>query len=436
MSQVKELTRNSIYNLLGAGLPLGVGLFTLPRLIHALGNERFGILSLTWVVLGYFSLFDLGLGRGLTQIVAERTGLGEEAELPNIIRTALVMMLLLGVVGGVSLALLSPLLIGHVLKMSAGFQGEALQAFGWMAVSIPAVTLLGGVRGIIEGRQHFFGINLLRLGMGILTFLGPWLVSFFTVSLFWVVLSLVVMRYAALLGHYLLCLKLVPEMSQGGQFQTRHWNNLLQFGGWMTVSNIISPLMVNMDRFFIGAFVSIGAITYYATPFEMVTKLLIVPNAVVAVLFPMFGALHRVDAAETRRLYRKGMLAVFLLLAPALFALMAAARPILSHWLSPDFALQGTRVMQVLCLGVLINAMAYVPFSFVQGVARPDLTAKFHMLEIPIYVVSLWLLGTHFGVVGVAWAWTLRVTLDLVLLGGAAHRLQSPGAGQGISAAT
>ena len=40
-----------------------VALATIPALVRRLGTDRFGILTIGWAVLGYFSLFDLGLGR-------------------------------------------------------------------------------------------------------------------------------------------------------------------------------------------------------------------------------------------------------------------------------------------------------------------------------------------------------------------------------------
>jgi len=45
----------------------------------------------------------------------------------------------------------------------------------------------------------------------------------------------------------------------------------------MTISNTVSPLMVTLDRFLVGALVSMTAVTYYATPYEVVTKFLFIP---------------------------------------------------------------------------------------------------------------------------------------------------------------
>ena len=41
-----------------------------PFLLHTLGTERLGVLSLIWVVVGYVSFLDLGLGRAVTVAVA------------------------------------------------------------------------------------------------------------------------------------------------------------------------------------------------------------------------------------------------------------------------------------------------------------------------------------------------------------------------------
>jgi len=424
MIKLGRLTKNSLYTLLGNGLPFIIGLVTIPRLVHVLGTERFGVLTLNWAVLGYFSLFDLGLGRALTQIVAERTGIGDLAELPDVIRTALDLMLGLGVFGGLVLVAVSPVLMDHAFKMTPALKGEVWASLLMTAACVPAVTLLAGVRGILEGRQRFLAISLLRLGMGILTFLGPWLVSFKTPHLFWVIGSLFLMRYAALLGHHLVARHTIPEMRLEARFRSGYVKMLAKFGGWMTVSNLISPLMVNFDRFFIGTFLSLSAVTFYSAPFEIVTKLLIISGALVSVLFPVFGALHRTSPEEARRIYWTGLKVLLITLAPTLFLLGWFAPKILSVWLGAEFALQGASVMRVLCAGVLVNSLAAVPFAFTQGLARPDLTAKCHMFEVPIYAAVLWFLGSHFGIIGVAWAWTLRVTLDLLLLVGITHHLQ------------
>src|SRR6185369_7424697 len=116
---------------------------------------------------------------------------------------------------------------------------------------------------------------------------------------------------------------------------------------------------------------------YYATPYEIVMKYLILPAALVGVLFPAFSA--HPAAEETRKLYRTGMRALLLALAPLTLATVVWARPLLQLWVGPEMAAHGYRVLQVLAVGVFINGMAQLPFYFIQGAGRPDLPAKFHL---------------------------------------------------------
>src|SRR6266849_5170712 len=105
------LARNTVWNLIGNGAPLVVAVFCIPILIRGLGKERFGVLTLAWALIGYASLFDLGLGRALTQAVARKLGAGEEHEVPQVVWTSLLLMLGLGVVGATVIAVISPWLV-------------------------------------------------------------------------------------------------------------------------------------------------------------------------------------------------------------------------------------------------------------------------------------------------------------------------------------
>ena len=62
--------------------------------------DRFGVLTLAWALVGYFSLFDLGVGRALTKVVSDRLASAKECEVPSAIWSGLAMMIGLGSVFG------------------------------------------------------------------------------------------------------------------------------------------------------------------------------------------------------------------------------------------------------------------------------------------------------------------------------------------------
>jgi O-antigen/teichoic acid export membrane protein len=80
-----------------------------------------------------------------------------------------------------------------------------------------------------------------------------------------------------------------------------------------------------------------------------------------------------------------------------------------------------------LAAGFLVNSLVHAPFALIQSAGRPDLTAKLHVLELPVYLAALWLLTVRFGVEGAAIAWTVRLLLDAAALWLFAHRLLPKG---------
>ena len=422
------LVRNTLWSLWGFAVPVAVAVFCIPAIVRALGTERFGVLNLAWMVIGYFTLFDLGLGRALTKLVAEKLGSERRDDLPSLVWTASALMLALGVVGAIVLGMLSPFLVTHTFKVPAEIREETLHTFYLLAAAVPFVISTTGLRGILEAHQRFDLASLLRVSMGVFTFLGPLLILPFSRNLFWITFALVAGRFLAWICHLYFCIRIMPELKSDISPKRSMITPLLAFGGWITVSNVISPVMVSLDRLLIGALISMTAVAYYSTPWEVVTKLLVIPGSVVAVLFPAFSAAFVLDSPRAGKLYQRGLKYVFFVLFPLIFLVVIFAKEGLQIWLGAEFAENGFRVLQFLAIGILVNGMASIPFAYIQGAGRPDVTAKFHMVEAVFYLPCAWWLIKDYGVTGAALAWVLRAGADAGLLFVFAGRLLVGGA--------
>jgi O-antigen/teichoic acid export membrane protein len=410
------LARSVVLNLAGQGAPLIAALFAIPLLIPALGTERFGVLIMAWLVIGYLSLFDLGLGRALTKLVAERLATGTYHEISPLVATALVVMTALGCVVGLLLALITPWLVADVLKIDRALRSETTTAFYLLAGAVPFVVVAAGLRGVLEAFQRFGLVNAVRVPMGLLMFIGPVLALPFSTGLPAVVAVLVVVRALTFGAYLLLCVPLVPELRAGGAVRVGLLRELLDLGTWITVSNVVSPLMVYLDRFLIGAILSVSAVAYYATPYEVVTKLWLIPGAFASVLFPAFAASLLYDVGRARLLYSAGVRLVFLAVFPCVLLFVTFAGEGLELWLGGEFARNGAVALQWLAVGVLFNSVAQIPFALLQSAGHADLTAKLHLVELPLYLGAVWWLIEWHGIAGAALAWTLRTAFDCAVL--------------------
>lgn len=402
--------RSSVLSLLSLALPLLVGVVTVPIIIDALGGARFGALTLVWGIIGYAGVLDFGISRALTKRVAE---LDEQpGRRRSIIRLGIATLLLLGLVlGG-----LAQLVAGQYDYRSLDlFEAEYSRGLLLLAVSLPFVLLSGGLRGTLEGLHRFTAVAAVRLGFGLLTFIAPVFVlevaprldTIIAIMLVGRLIGCGVMAWACrdeLVGGALSRMQLATEAS-----------HMLRFGGWITVSNLVSALMLYLDRFFIAAGPQASALAFYTTPYEFVTKLFIVPSALSGVLFPHMSRIAgATDAAY--RLLGMGSGVVLLSVAPVVAGLVLFSEPILSWWLGPEFAVGAALPLRILAVGVLLNCLAQIFQTYILSQGKASWMGRLHLLELIGYLPALYFALQYFGIEGAAWVWTLRVGFDALVM--------------------
>jgi O-antigen/teichoic acid export membrane protein len=416
VTSTRLLARNTALNLFGQVAPLLVAVIAVPILIRSLGSDRFGVLTLAWALIGYFGLFDFGIGRALTQAASEAIGRGDSQRMRDASTAAIGATFLLGVAGAAIMASLTPWLAYHLLKMDVALRHEAAVSFYLLAVSLPFVLSTVAFRGLFEAHQHFGLATALRLPFSLFNFVGPLLILPFSHSLVPIVATLVVGRVLTSCAHIIFGVRRYPWLRVIDFRNVRAVVPLFRLGGWMTVSNVISPMMVNLDRFAIGALLSMTAVAYYVTPFELAVKLLFIPAAVLGVFFPAFASMFVQDRERTAlMLDRAGRFLLFVMF-PVVLVLVTLAHEGLLLWVGGEYARQSTVVLQLLAIGVLINSFGQIPFALLQATGRADLTAKLHMAELPLYALMIFAFARWFGLAGVALAWTLRIALDTCVL--------------------
>ena len=414
--QVGPRSRNIGWSFAGQILPMLAGLIFVPLLIKSLGTARFGFLSLVWVVIGYFSLFDLGLARALTQRVANLLAAGDTARVQAAVHAGLLLIGGLALLSAPVVYLSHDLLLSELIRSGPALAGEANNAFTWLVVGVPIVIFSAGVRGILEGQHRFAAVNLVRTPSGVMMFVGPWLATQFSPSLGAVTLAVLLVRLGQTVGFLALAGDLVWSMANTPSVDRQEVRMLFGFGLWVTVSNIISPVMVYMDRFAISHFGNLSDVAYYSTPFDLIARLLFINNAVSAVIFPTLSAAYSSDPAAMKGISKQNFVIVAALITPIIVIVLLFAHPLMTLWVGKAFADRSSTILQILSVGILVNSLSSVGTTTLQAMRRADLTAKFHIGELPFYLVLLIVLVQQFGIMGAAIAWLVRVSFDMCLL--------------------
>jgi len=403
----RALTRNVLWNFAGEGAPVIAAVVAVPLLIHYAGTERFGVLTIAWAMIGYFGLFDLGLGRTLTKFLADAMAGGRADEAPYIFWTGTAMLLGVGVIGGATLALLAPWLVHHALRISAALQPESLNALYLLAFSVPVVVVGTGLRGTLAALGRFDILNAVRIPTSVAFMLGPVAVFPFSTSVAWMVVMLILARLAlcAVFGVY--CFRLMPGLLDPRAPATSMLAALLSYSGWITVSNLVAPIVTNAGRFAVAAMLSMTAVAWYSTPHDMVLRLQVIPSALEGVLFPAFAESFVRNDGRAMVLLERSMKLILLATFPIVLVGVVLARELLTLWVGAGFALHAAPVLQWIAPGMLITCTAWVPSSLVQAAHRPDLPGKMSLAQTPIYILAIWLFVRLHGITGAAAAFSL-----------------------------
>ena len=407
-----------LWNVVGLGLPLLMAVFAIPGLLALIGPERFGFLSLAWGLIGYAGVMDLGIGRATTQRVSELRNTAQAHQIPDVVATAIRITIASGAVG--MLLILIATMSGAHLLIDADTVPPAEIGISMLllAITLPMQAISATYRGINEAHLNFKEINILRIFLGVANFGAPYLVAIYTQKIYWLVTTLVFSRFMALVIYRYLahrCMKAENHI-EVGQYIKSHAQKLLKIGGWLTISGIVGPIMVQADRFFVGGLISAAAVTLYVIPYEVVIQTLIIVGAVTTVIYPVLTNLRQRSPAQANTVFRLWLFRIGSGMMLMTVALACAMSSLLNFWVGDHITQQSVQVGQILCIGVFLNAIGAMYLSNLHAMGKIKETSVLHIIEFPIYIILLVSLINWLGIIGCAIAWVLRSAIDTAAL--------------------
>jgi len=413
------LAKNTLYNLGTQVLLVIVSFLSFPVIVRGVSAEGFGLLSLIWVLIGYFSLLDLGVSRAITKFIAEYLARDEERRIHDITWTSLSMSVILGLLVGLVILSTRELVLSSLFHVAGTLRAEAKASLLIAAVGIPFMLAQGILRGVQTAYQRFDLVNGFQAAMGGMQWLGSIVIVLAGGGVREIVLLTVASRVLAVGAS----LAILPRMMPGIFARIRFWDsglarNLLSFGGWVSLSQATGPLFLYVDRLMIATFMALPAVAYYTVPQETVSRMLILPLSMTAALYPVLsGWSTGMKGSELAgAAYARAVKYVALLILPPAVLLFGFSQEILRAWMGAEFAGHGSLPLQILLVGLLFNAVSQIPVTALHAYGRPDLPAKFNLVELPVMIGLNLLLIPMFGIAGAAVTWSLRVMLDAVLL--------------------
>lgn len=323
--------------------------------------------------------------------------------------TALTISVVIGIMGAAILYFLGEWLFAAVFRIPADLRPEMVTAVPWLAAIVPLTAVISVLAGALEARQAFVALNLSQMTGVIGLQVLPLAVAMFGHT------SMPMLLAAALTGRLIGVVVMAATTAHTLPFHgTPHIRQneigpLLRFGGWMSVSGLVTPFLSIIDRFFVGGMIGAAAVTAYTIPYNLTQRFAYLPLALSTTLFPRFS---NGDKESTKQLLNDGIIALVAIQTPFIVLAIILSYPLFRLWVGNGLATISAPVAIILLIGVWINGPAYLPHNWLPAQGRPDVMAKFYMAELLPFLAMLWWMIDMWGIIGAAVAWSIRSTAD------------------------
>ena len=192
---------------------------------------------------------------------------------------------------------------------------------------------------------------------------------------------------------------------------------MFQYGGWLTLTNLINPLLTTVDRFVLSSLSGANKLALYTAPSELVSKLLILPGIITRTAFP------RLAKNNDKILKRKIRIVIILLMLLLTVPILIFSDFVITIWLGQDFN-EASGTLRILVFGLFFCGLAQLPYTAIQASGHSKIAAYIHLAELIPYSVLLYVLVTNYSYNGAALAWTIRVSADFIIFSIAESKLE------------
>jgi O-antigen/teichoic acid export membrane protein len=408
MTITKRFAFNVIMNWIAMAVGMVVPFFLTPFVVRKLGPTAYGVWILSVSTVAYLNLLDLGLRSAVIRFVSKAEAQGNMAEAREAIGAALWFRLLIAC-GVTAISVVLALVFPHIFKIPPDLQRASQLTVLLCALGI-AVTLLSGVFGAVLAAIHRFDVlswtsmmqTLARAG-GVLLLLskGHGLVSLACWE-FTVVLLVGVTTCIIALKIFPVCR--VRIRRPDAKTLKAIWN--YSFITFIVV--IAVQIIINTDNIVVGAFLSVGLVSFYSIGGSLINYSSQVVTAVSTTFGPMASNLEASGKFdELQSLLIRGTQATLALLLPVSLALLFRGKTFIGLWMGPRYSEISGTVLQILMIAQFFSVAGSTASTIMTAIGKHKAVAKWAVIEAVINLGLSLILVKTVGLYGVAWGTSL-----------------------------
>lgn len=415
MNTLQRSTLNMFSSAWGFIIPMLVNLITTPFLLKALGESAYGLQSLVAVVIGYLTFMDMGLDLPITKFLAEDRALKDNTSENHLLSTTFQLYLYIGVLGMITIIVLSKWLTHTVFTIPPDLSDQALIVFRLAGVGFLGSVGMSWGRAIAMGIQRFditYSVSVVISVAGTLIGLGAVYAGFGIVG--YVLVRTVITLLAGPI-YFLLTRRLIPEFNF---IRGLHRSTLIRvrsYIGYGTFNRVFSSLVSRLDQTLLGIWVGVGVAGIYSIPFLVTSSLGYMIAYMLGFIFPMASEMQSLGQMDRLRdIFVQSSRFVAALAGLIFIPFLILGGAFLKLW-TPAIASQAEGVFRLLCIAGYLGCLtAILPNNIMVGFGKIRQFTIYGTIRAIIMAALCFFLIRPFGLIGAGYAILLTCIVDVI----------------------
>lgn len=418
----RERSRNYMRQIKGSvvfmGLAVATSFFAIPIMIHYLGQEQFGVWSTLLSIMSWIVFFDLGLGNGLRNKLAESVAKNEFYEASRFVSSA---YSLIGLISATLFALL--VIATFVIPWQSVFNTHSiaeptlrytvlLAAFFvfinfWISLINQVLNAVQKTSVVVFGQFVTNALSLIFIIILKLTTVS----SLMLLALVYGI-SLVASNLLLSVWFYRQNRELIPGFSLDKQ----HIRPLVSVGIQFFIIQLAVLFIFTTDKILITQLFGPKYVTQYDVVYKLFSIITIIHALITAPLWSSYtDAYHRGDIIWIKGILRKQLLIVAIIVLVVII-LSLIARPVIVMWIGRDIEVS---IPLVVSMGVFVIVSTWnnVFANLVNGIGMifPQLITSIIAMVINVPLSIILVKHYRFGINGIVFATCLSLAIFAIV---------------------
>lgn len=407
----KLLLKGSALRFITLLLNICVGLFMMPFLIHALGDEQYGIWVLVGAVIGFYGLLDLGMGGAMVRFLVRAMHSNEREEVNIALSSAVFLFIGIG--------LLSLFITITVILMTPFYMEEGLNmtlfqiTIAIMGVKASLLFPLSSFRGILMAKYRFDTLSYIQLSS---LFLRTFIIVYFVSQGYGIITVAFIMAFDSIfisLVTLYFAKKLAPELRISRSFIKKDkLKKYYHYGKYTYISTIADKIRFSIDDFVVAGFVGLALVTHYAIAVALLNYFNRAMASIFGVIGPVLNKYHKLDQWDNLRdffIVATELSTISAILFGGLLILLG--EPFISIWMGKEYTDIYPAVVILTISGVVAGAQR-PSVAIMYAIAKHKYYAKITSIEAIANLALSIVLVQNLGLNGVALGTTIPLLVN------------------------